>query len=177
MKQQTTQTIDPKSEVQMALEAVGSKVPAGAKPLIAEALLRMEKEDLTAMEVLDLSPEIIEEIYQYGYFLFQAGKYKQALPVFNSLKLLDPKEPRYIFCGAACHHHLGHYLEAAGHYMIYSMFDNENPLPFLHMYDCFKKAGHKDLAHNALRRAAALAEKHGRYKEIKERVVLELASL
>jgi type III secretion system low calcium response chaperone LcrH/SycD len=153
------------------------KLPTKAIPMIEEALLKVEGKDVPLKEALRLTPDMINEIYQYGFHLYQSGKFKEALPVFNLLRVLSNQDPRFTFSIAACHHQLKNYEEAAGNYMLYELLDATNPLPYFHMYDCFTKLGQPDLALNALHQASRLMDQKPQYAELKGKVDLELAHL
>jgi len=167
------------NEIKQQIHAVMAKgnTPPKAVHLIEETLLRMQEENLSAKEALGFSSELIDEIYDYGFHLFQSGKFKEALPVFFLLQQLDTADPRFIFAVAATHHHLKNYEEAAGHYMLYEILDSTNPLPYYHMYDCFTKLGDSYLAINALKVAKNLTENNPRYAELQGKIDLELKRL
>lgn len=167
-----------KRRIHVAIEEVQDKMPPKAAPLVEEALIKMETENLTAREVMGISQDVMEEIYEHGYHFFQSGKYKDALPIFNVLCQLDGGlDPRYTFAIAACHHHMKNYIEAIGYYMLYEVLDPTNPLPYYHMYDCFKKLNQSEMAFNVLAAAEHLADEDPKYAELKNKIELELKHL
>jgi type III secretion system low calcium response chaperone LcrH/SycD len=149
-------------------------IPPEAVPLLEEVLTKMEVENLPLKEALGFSPELIEELYQYGYSLFQSGKYEEALPVFNLLRFIDSDNERYTFALAVTYHHLKNYIEAAGNYMLCELLNPEDPLPFYHLADCFTKMDQPELAFNAMKLANQLAGQESKYAELKEKTELEL---
>ena len=160
-----------------SLIAEKGNIPSEVASAIEKSLLQVELENVSVMESLGFSPEMIDKIYEHGYYIFQSGKYKEALPVFNLLRELDGGEAHFTFAIAACHHHLKNYEEAIGNYMLYELLDDTNPLPYYHMYDCFTKMGQPLLAAGALQQAGRLAKQDPQYAELKVRTDLELEHL
>jgi type III secretion system low calcium response chaperone LcrH/SycD len=152
------------------LEATSSE---NGKILIREAIEKM-KNGANYIEALRLTPEVLEVIYQHGYHLFQSGKYKDALSTFEILRGLNPEDQRYAFAIAACHHFAKNYTEAIAYYIIYASFEQGDPIPFYHMYDCFLKTNHPTLAANALDEAYRRAKGNPKYHDLKEKIELEL---
>lgn len=160
-------------DVKAIIERLGDEIPPKAVPLIQNAIAKIES-NVSIEDALGLTPEIIEVIYKHGYHLYQSGKFREALNVFNLLHFFNPTENRYIFSIAACHHQSKNYLEAAAYYMIYEINDQKNPLPFFHLYDCFIHADHPSLARNALDEALRLAKLDPKHHELKGRIEMEL---
>lgn len=164
-----------KKVIHSAVQGVKDKVPAQVLPMIEEALLRIELEGMSPLEAMEIPQEFIEEIYEKGYFFYQSGKYQDALTLFNFVTYLSGgSDPRFIFAIAATHHQLKNYVEAAGYYMLYEAIHPKDPIPYYHLYDCFKKIGNPELARNALKAAGKLAEKDPRYSELKHKIDLEI---
>lgn len=85
------------------------------------------------------SDEQLEQFYDMGYKLYQAGKYKDAKLYFNLLTLAHVKEPRYMLARAACEHMLKEYYNALASYCIAGMLDPTTPVPHYHSVDCYLK--------------------------------------
>jgi tetratricopeptide (TPR) repeat protein len=88
--------------------------------------------------------------------------------------LVGGSDPRYVFAIAATHHHMKNYDEAAGYYMLYEALHPTDPIPYYHLYDCFRKTNNPELAENALRAAFRLAEKDSKYEDLKTKIEMEL---
>ena len=171
------ETFDTNQLVETIMNKNNENFPAEALPLIKETLLKMLEEDLSLKDVLGFTEDTLEMLYRNGYSLYQNGKYKEALDTFNLLRELDGWDPRFTFSIAATHHKAKNYSEAAGNYMLYEVIDPQNPLPFYHLYDCFTKMGHTDLAMNALKIAHNLAGADLQYAELQGKIELELQHL
>jgi type III secretion system low calcium response chaperone LcrH/SycD len=154
-----------------------AKIPPQAASLIEETLTRIELENLSLKDALGFSQDLIEEIYEHGYHLFQSGKYKEALPIFELLRQLDGMDPRYTFAMAASHHQIKNYSEAAGYYMLCEVLDSKNPLPYYHLYDCFTRINEPSLAAGALNAADRLAGENPQYADLKNKIEMELKHL
>lgn len=164
--------------IDAAVEGIKDRVPEKFVPMIKEALVKIEKENITPQEAMGISEEVLEEIYEYGYHCFQSGKFKDALIIFNILdQWAGSSNPRFLFAIAATHHHMKHYQEAAGYYMLYEILHPRDPLPYYYLYDCFKKLNHPDLALNALRAAGDLATSTPKYEKLKAKIDVELNHL
>lgn len=163
-----------KEDVRHLLEQIGQPLPSKAQSLVEESLAQMEINQESLSQTLGFTPEIIEIIYQHGYHLARSGKYTEAAPVFNLLRFLNSDEPRFIFATAANHHYAKNYLEAAAYYILYGAKDLQNPIPYFHLYDCFKKSGYPSVAQNALKEALRLAKLNPKYQKLKEEIQLEI---
>ncbi len=164
-------------EVDDFVEKNKADIPPEAVPLVKQVLTKMQTENLPFKEALGFSPELIEEIYQYGYSLFQSGKYQEALPVFNILRFIDGNDERFTFSLAVTHHHMKNYIEAAGNYMLCELVNPDDPLPAYHLSDCFIKMNQPELAFNAMKMAHQFAAQDPKYAELKEKIELELEHL
>lgn len=164
-------------QIHSAVMQNNEKAAAKDTPMIEEALKKVIKEGLLLKEVLGFSPKIIEQIYEYGYLLFQSGKFKEALEVFTILRKIDNENKRYTFAIAATHHQMKHYAEAVGNYMMYQALDQTNPLPYYHLFDCFSKLNQPALAFNALMSARRLAENDPQHTKLKNKIDMEITRL
>ena len=117
--------------------------------------------------------EVMEVIYQQGYLLFQNGKYKDALIIFDVLRTLDVADSRYSFAIAACYHYMKDYLDAAANYLIYKDMNPLDAVPSFHLYDCFARANIPLSALVYIQEALVLAGYDPKYAALKEKIKLE----
>ena len=75
-----------RQEVRRVMERIGDKIPLKARQLVEDAVVKIKVDHVQPKVALGLSPEILEKGYRYGYNLFQAGKYQEALRVFEWLR-------------------------------------------------------------------------------------------
>lgn len=160
-------------ELNVALDKLDIPLSQQERQLIREAIIKMEREQMLPREAIGCTPEMMEMIYNHAYQLFYAGKYKEALPVFLSLRELDPKDPRYSFAIATCYHRNKEYLDAAANYILSHSLDPSEPLSRFYLYDCFMKANHPLSALIAIQEALVLVENNPKYQELKPKIELE----
>lgn len=170
-----TELEETKQLIHSAVESIQDKVSPRFLPMIEEALIKIETKGLTPQEAMGISEDVIEEIYEQGYHFFKSGKFKDALAIFNVLvQLVGGTDSRFIFAIAATHHHMKNYVEAAGYYMLYEAANPADPLPYYHLYDCFRKNNNEELARNALKASLRLAGNDPKYADLKAKIEIEL---
>lgn len=157
-----------------AIDQLGENVSPDARKKFLEIIPKIMIDGKSVPEAIGLSPEMMEELYIFAYNFFYAGKYKDAIPLFNFLRQVDPSDFRYTFALGACYQMMGDYLNATVNYISCSQLDPFNPLPYFHLYDCFKKSGHLFSAYHALYEAQIFAEENPEYEALKQKIALEL---
>lgn len=120
---------------------------------------------------------MIEKYYEKGYNQYKAGRYKQAVPFFQMLTVLNPKQTKYVMALAACFHMLKEYEEAITYYTLAAMFDDLNPLPQYHMAGCLIKLDQPLGAMIALEMGIQRSEGKARFKAICDRMKMMKESL
>jgi type III secretion system low calcium response chaperone LcrH/SycD len=167
-----------REEITHAIQTFVNRQNTGFSPherdVVIHALTQMIVEQKTLKDIYGFTPAMLEVVYQYGYTLFKAGKYQEALLAFDYAKRLDPLDTRYPFSLAASHHYLKHYAEAAENYKICTTLDPSNPLPYFHAYDCYLKIGDLSSARDAIQHAVKAAEKQPQYAQLKQKAQFEL---
>lgn len=160
-------------EVQAAVEKLCKNLSPKGQKMVEEAVLKNINEKVSTKETLGFTPSMLEELYKLAHTQFRAGRYQDALKLFDFLYRLDPLDYRFVFGIAACHQYLKHYQEAAGYYIICQHIDPLNPIPRFHLYDCFMKLDMLVPALRAVEETIAFAKLNVRYKELEERASLE----
>lgn len=128
-------------------------------------------------DALGLSDIETEKLYGEAYHLFNSGKYKDALIVFNALVALNVSEPKYLFGIAACEQMLGLFQAAADTYMGAAMLDPENPIPFFHASDCWMQLNDLHAALVCLRMTVRRSGDKAAYSVIKDRSLLTIKTI
>lgn len=126
---------------------------------------------------VELSLAQLELLYNLGYKLFQSGKYKDALSYFTVLRQFEPLKFRSNFSVAACHHYLKDYPNAIENYMISTYLAPQNPVPYMHLFDCHMHQKAFGLAGQALKEAIARAADVKEYSVLRTKAELELIKL
>lgn len=173
MTEKTLDREQTKKQVDAIVGQLGDQLPKDAAPKIEEAIQKIVIDKKSPKDVLGLTPQVMEVIYQQGYHFFQSGKYADALIIFNILRFFDITDPRYTFAIAGCYHYQKDYLNAAANYLIYKVMDPLNPIPSFHLYDCFVKANYPTAALLYIQEALALAGMDPKYANLKEKIALE----
>ena len=133
---------------------------------------RLFQDGLSLSEAVGLTPEILENLYAYGYRLYNNGNYKSAALIFSFLTTLNPEIPKYFLSLGACYHMQKEYVPAINNYMSAFYLNMIDPLPFYYISDCYIKMNKIDYAAFALGLVMQLASKDPKYSKIKERAQL-----
>jgi type III secretion system low calcium response chaperone LcrH/SycD len=173
--------MDTKNEIKQKINEIlkekEKKVSPKIHQMLEETIYRIQTEPIEIKDVLNFNPQLIEKIYSYGYQLVQAGKYKEALPVFTFLKQIDASDPRYIFCIATCYYYLKEYTNAAANYIIHTQLQTNYPISHFHLYSCFLKLNQPLGALKAIWDCINTCGNQSKYATLKERSQLEYNNL
>lgn len=121
---------------------------------------------------LNVTPAVIEQLYELAYNSYNTGHYSDACSIFSWLVLLEPKNHTYLFGFASSYHMMKDYLQAIQLYMASFYLDPTNPIPFYHMADCFIKLNAPANAAVALGLVSLFSEGNPMYFTLKERAEL-----
>lgn len=166
-----------KEIIQQAIEKSHQSLSSNTKMQIEEALLNLFEKNESPQKVFGIPDDVMENCYKGAYNLFKAGKYKEAIKIFESLRYLNPYDPRYSLAIAASFHYLKDYSKAAANYIDCKECDLFNPIPCFHLYDCFIKLDQPLLAVNAIAEVILRCQDIPQYKEMKEKALLEKENL
>lgn len=162
-------------------EAVEGAYPEGNPKEKTECANKLRKivetGQMPRAEDFSITPQMLATLYNLAYQDYNSGKYNEAANIFSFLCVIEPENADYVFALGACQHMLKNYWEALNSYMAAFYLDVSNPLPFLHISDCYiqmKKPGH---AICSLGIVLAQAGDNPKYAKIKERSKLTRESL
>lgn len=159
------------------IKDLGQTITPEIRALTEDVIMKVMLEGIPPKEALNLSSLQLEKIYLFAHNQFQAGKYGDALPLFNLLHNLDPMDVRYSFSIAACEHYMKDYRRASGKYLECITLDPANPLPYFHLYDCFMHLNQHFSAYHAILMTLSLTAQDPKYTTLKEKAILELSHL
>jgi type III secretion system low calcium response chaperone LcrH/SycD len=128
-------------------------------------------------DLLGVSDENVDGMYNHAYLLYNTGRYKDAAAVFRILSTLHTSEYKYVLGLAACYHMSKEYQTAAGVYLVVSSIDPLNPIPYFHASDCYIQIGDKVSAALMLEMALQKAEDREEYATLKQRAEITLTGI
>lgn len=135
-----------------------------------EVLYAVFEEGKLLKDALNISDQTIEYLYSQAYKLYKIGKYSEASRYFHILYLLNALDLRFSMGIAASHHMLKEYQKAVEWYMVCAALDENSPLPYYHISDCFLKMGEKVSALISLKMLQVrLDDDDPRFAQIKEK--------
>jgi type III secretion system low calcium response chaperone LcrH/SycD len=119
----------------------------------------MLKELFDLKKVEDLTDEMVEQFYTYGYAQFKFGRYSQAIEVFRVLCARRPFESRFWFgLGASCQE-LKQYEAALKAWAMAALTERNDPYPHFHAAECAFSMHKFEDARLALKEAQIRVEK------------------
>lgn len=163
--------------IREAINKMDLKMSDKEKAKYTEMMIEIFDKGKSPHEVLGISEEMIEYMYNYGYRLYNNGSYKRSKDVFLGLIQLMPKESRFMLALAASCHRLKEYDQAVNYYFQYGMQEEENPVPFYYLYDCYFQTGYVGDAEVCLLEVIRRSGDNPMYAKIKERSQLMLDNL
>jgi type III secretion system low calcium response chaperone LcrH/SycD len=157
--------------IKTELDKLGSKVPADQRKAYEEVLLKIFRDGMSPKEAMGLSDETMEALYGYAYRLYESGNYTDSQRIFQYLVNFNAEVTKYSLGLAACYHMQKKYQAAIEAYMLNALFDQESPIPFYHIADCYIKMEQPEGALLALDDAIRMAFLP-RHTLIRERAIM-----
>lgn len=122
------------------------------KSNLSEEELEMEKKALKQVFIngmsprhaMGLTPDFMNMVYNFGYNSYNAGQYEEAEQMFEFLNFVEPGSPVYLLALAASHQKLKDFEKAIELYFSLAIIDNETPLPYYHIADCYEQLNHPE---------------------------------
>lgn len=137
-----------------------------------ELLHEVVDEGKLLKDALNVSDQTIEYLYSQAYRLYKIGKFKEASRYFHILYLLNGLDLRFSMGIAASHHMQKEYQRAVEWYLVCAALDEDSPLPYYHISDCFLKMNEKLSALISLKMMQVrLKDDNPHFAHIKERAV------
>jgi len=166
-----------KETIQQSVNKTNLNLSLPSKQKVEEALVNLLVKKQSPQQAFEITDDMMEQFYKQGYNLFKAGKYAEAVKIFDSLRYLNLGDVRYSLAMGACYHYLKDYEKAASNYIISKEFDTENPTPCFHLYDCYIKLNQPLLAVDALAEVIVKSQNLPEYKTMHEKALLEKENL
>lgn len=111
----------------------------------------------TLGDVLNITSDEREAVYQLGHGLYGQGRYPEAFRAFSLLVVQNHLEPRYLMALAGSAQMLGRHHDALQHYATATLIQLDDPMPPLHSAECLISLGRLAEAAESLELAITLA--------------------
>ncbi|KIA76085.1 Type III secretion specific chlamydia chaperone 2 [Parachlamydia acanthamoebae] len=125
--------------IKKELDKLGSEITKEQRKSYEDVLNKIFKDGQSPQQAMGLSDETLEAFYGYAYNLYGSGNYLDAQRIFQFLINLDASRSKYALGLAASMHMQKNYQAAIEAYMLAAFYDQENPVPFFHIADCYIK--------------------------------------
>lgn len=158
--------------IQDSINKIAPKITPEEKKEYENIFNRLMQDGMSLSEAVGLNTEMLENLYAYGYRLYNNGNYKAASLIFSFLTTLNSEEPKYFLSLGACYHMQKEYINAINNYMSAFYLNMMDPLPFYYISDCYIKLNKIDFAAFSLGLVMQLASKDPKYSKIRERAQL-----
>ncbi|QLH36296.1 MAG: SycD/LcrH family type III secretion system chaperone [Parachlamydiaceae bacterium] len=135
------------------------------------------KEKFKPKDILQLNDRQLEALYAQAYNLYQTGRFNDALQIFHMLTTIEANQAKYVLGLAACHHMMKNYQSAIDTYLVQSILEPENPIPFYHMSDCYLAMKDPYSALMVLDMTVKKAGNKPEFKTLKDRATLTMENL
>lgn len=132
---------------------------------------------ISVKDSLGIDSDTMEQLYAQGHRLFSTQKYGDAAKTFQVLYLLDPLDSRYALGIGASYQMDKKYDNAIGWYLALSLIDEETPLPFYYISDCFLKMDYQEASHEFLNKTIERCGDNPQFTSLKTRATLMMESL
>lgn len=120
----------------------------------------------TWQELLGYEQNLMQSHYKKAYDLFNQADYKNAAAAFSYLTMLNPYEYHYWMGLGISKQSDRLYEEAIVSYTAAEAMDPENPLPHLHLAQCFYALNVRELAVKHLESAINISANRPEYQQI-----------
>ncbi|MBS4168096.1 SycD/LcrH family type III secretion system chaperone [Parachlamydia sp. AcF125] len=157
--------------IKKQIDKLGPQITKEQRQSYEETLLKIFKGGQSPQQAMGLSDEMLEEFYGYAYRFYNAGNYADSQSLFQFLVTLDASRSKYALGLAASMHMQKKYQAAIEVYMLAAFYEQESPVPFFHIADCYLKLNQPYEALLALDDAIRLGF-YPRYSLLRSRAIL-----
>lgn len=157
--------------IQKTIAELSPDISPQEKKKLAEAIEKALAEGIPVKDTLKINDDTMEYLYAYGHRQFSIRKYDTAVRMFQLLYMLNPLDSRYALGVAAAYQMAKDYEKAIGWYLALSAIDEESPLPFYYMSDCFLKKLEPKASLEYLRKTVERCGDVPEYSSLKERAL------
>lgn len=132
----------------------------------------LDKQGIMPKEAFKFTDEMMEDLYQMAYHLYNTQKLKDALDIFRYLTAMDFKSYKYPFGCAACCHQMKDYKAATAWYIVALVNDPANPTPAYYAMLCNVESKQWPSAKFFCEKTIELAADKEEFKNMKEQAMM-----
>lgn len=162
--------------IMQSIDEISPDLTHKEKKKLAEVIENHSK-GISVRDSLGVNTDSMEQLYAHGHKLFSTQKYEEAAKMFQVLYLLDPLDARYALGIGASFQMAKKYDSAIGWYLALSLIDEETPLAFYYISDCFLKSDYLEASHEFLNKTIERCGDNPQYTSLKTRASLMMESL
>lgn len=131
----------------------------------------------TWQELLGFDSNTMAAHYQKAYELFQSADFKKAAAAFSYLTMINPYEYTYWIGLAVAKQSDRSFEEAIVAFHMAEAIDIKNPLPHLHLAQCYYAIQQKEKVTDHLKKAIEVAGSAPEYQQIRQKAEMLLKNL
>lgn len=154
------------------LDGIDLNNPQQTEALAQHFITEIKEKGKSVQEAMNLSADLVEEIYALAYNYYHQGKYNEAVSLFYLLVSMSPKEFKYLLGLAATYHQLKDYHSAAIGFYLAAWQKPEDPYPIYYIADCMLKLNQDKESLPFLKQAIRLSKDKPEYVSLRERCKL-----
>ncbi|MGM0439567.1 MAG: SycD/LcrH family type III secretion system chaperone [Chlamydiota bacterium] len=151
--------------------------PREIEKMVRVVLYKILEEGQDTKDVMGITENFLEGFYAMACSYYNNGKYEKALTAFTILQAIEVGSFRSRFGIASSLHQLERYDEAPEYYFAAGLADPNNPLPFLHVCDCYLKKDDIPSAALALQYCLGCCGDNPKWEAVKNQAKIILGSL
>lgn len=136
-----------------------------------EAMVASFEKGVSFQEILHLPDELIEKCYQAARTIFERQNYEDAADAFLFLTTLNPQIECFWLGLGLSEQLMNRYEPAITAYNMCILIEPSNPMPHIHMAECFWLLEDRIQAINSLEKAIELSQNHPDYVDVYEEAV------
>jgi type III secretion system low calcium response chaperone LcrH/SycD len=142
------------------------------KEELTKNVMEQVQQGIPLKVALGVSDDSLEHVYSLAYNKYQRGEYAEAVHLFRYLVSIDPEA--YKFClGLAASLHKSHeYQPAANVYVLATVRNPKDPVPYFHAADCFLHLNDRDMAKAALYLCMKMCGDSPEFSRMRERAYM-----
>jgi len=163
--------------IKQTVNKLGPNVSKEQKKEYAKLMVKIFEKGMSPKDAMEISDEMVAQIYSYAYSKFSAGHYSDARELFKVMLSLEPLNADFATALGICHHKLKDYEYALYCYMLGTFLDLKSPVCLFYAYDCYASQNNDVAAGVMLCNVIARCGSEPMYDHIRNDAQVRLAAL